>query len=228
LIDLGSNDVGSDNVSGVPVQLLVHGVVKGGVWDIWRDGRSVHDILGISEVQDDIFRWVSRQEGVLETVIFEGYFITSGVDWSIVEIWLDVVGNGWICVQVSEGIVQLELGESLIIGVLLGNRKWVNWVDYSLGEVRLGWDDCEGNWFINLYSVQKDMDEVLDGGGLGGSEVHHISSISVSLTDDNGDILVTWISSLYIGNLWVVIILVKSDILDVSQFNLNYLRDSCD
>jgi hypothetical protein len=45
------------------------------------------------------------------------------------------------------------------------------------------------------------MDEVLDGGGLGGGEVHHISSISVSLGDDNGDILVTWISGLYIDNL---------------------------
>ena len=41
LVDLGPDDVGSYDISGVPVQLLVHGVLKGLCADITGDGGSI-------------------------------------------------------------------------------------------------------------------------------------------------------------------------------------------
>jgi hypothetical protein len=68
---------------------------------------------------------------------------------------------------------------------------------------------------------------MLDGSGLGGGEVHHISSVPVSISDDYGDTLEFGVSSLYEGNVREIVKRVKSDVLDVSQFDLNNLWDSC-
>jgi hypothetical protein len=64
----------------------------------------------------------------------------------------------------------------------------------------LSWDDSEGNWFVDLNSVQQDVDEVLGGGGLGGGEVHDVSSVPVSLADDYGNALIAWVRGLIISN----------------------------